>query len=69
MKLSQSNFKLRSPDSDSVRSYLIITIYDFPCFYQLAVNEEKKILVFRKHTPLLTTPLRNELICPKNVGA
>ena len=26
MKLSQSNFNLRSPDSDSVRSYLIATV-------------------------------------------
>ena len=27
MTLSQSNFNLRSPDSDSVRSYLIATVY------------------------------------------
>ena len=28
MKLSQSNFNLRSPDSDSVHSYLIATVID-----------------------------------------
>ena len=29
MKLSQSNFNLRSPDSDLVRSYLIATVTNF----------------------------------------
>jgi hypothetical protein len=35
MKLSQSNFNLRSPDSDLVRSYLIATVSDLCKFFQV----------------------------------
>ena len=36
MKLSQSNFNLRSPDSDLVRSYLLLREIKF--FYSLKIG-------------------------------
>ena len=40
MKLSQSNFKLRSPDSDSVHSYLIATVLKIWCKLKLRFYKE-----------------------------
>ena len=52
MKLSQSNFNLRSPDSDSVGNYLIATVslYDANAF--LANKEFDNVLYFLGKTQL-----------------